>query len=132
MRVSRSRGCNESFRQAVDRSYYDDEGYEIEDEEVADVVKAATSNKRKNRKLLRNFGAMFRFGSGGRGSSSKQHQHRKSTPSTPTPRPSTSSLPVSQSVPDYQSLYGKSQSGTGITGSSSEFSRCEKPGSVCL
>ncbi len=137
VRVSRSRGCNESFRQAVDRSYEDqeeeDEGrdFEIEDmddQEVADVVKvaaaAAASAKKKNRnsKLLRNFGAMFRFGSGGRGHPKHHHHHhhRKSTPSTPTPhsgggvpRPSTSSLPVSQSVPDYQT-YGKSHSGTDI------------------
>ena len=151
VRVSRSRGCNESFRQAVDRSYEEGRDFEIEDEEedeeVADVVGGgaggkSAKKKNKNSKILRNFGAMFRFGSGGRGglgaggSGIKHHPHRKSTPNTPTPRtpvggappppgsfprPSTSSLPISQSVPDYQVYGGKGEMATST--SASDFSR---------
>ena len=74
--------------------------------------------------MLRNFGAMFRLGSGGAGS--KKEHHRKSLHVTGgAAAPSTSSLPQSQSVPDYRAIYAKSRSGGDLAHSAttSDFAR---------
>lgn len=129
VRVSRARGCNESFRQAVDRSYEDKlpaniarqgEDYEIEDlDDKQRVEKKRSGDKHlKNSKLLRNFGAMFRLGSGSGGhqGSRSKSANRKSLPSIGNAQPhqhpsmsSSSSLPSSQSVPNYQVLVSKNK-----------------------
>ena len=104
VRVSRSRGCNESFRQAVDRSYEGDEGEE-EEENSKD-----SGSKKKSSKLLKNFGAMFRLSGSSNHSRGKSQQLRKMS-ATPTPTSSSSvatALPNSQS--DYQ-VYVKNRSG---------------------
>jgi hypothetical protein len=134
VRVSRNRGTNESFRQAVDRSYdgavaVEGEDFEIEDDDYDDAARYAmheggvAKKKNKNSKLLRNFGAMFRLGSGGAGSKVKA-DNRKSMPVAPNAS-SSSSMPQSQSVPDYKALYAKSRSGGDLTHSatSSDFVR---------
>ena len=136
-----------SIPQAVDRSYEGEgsgtpgEDYEIEDDEDEDggisgsAAKRYVPNKKSSNKLLRNFGAMFRLGSGGAGSKkSEQHHHRKSLHGTSSSSsggaatahaPSTSSLPQSQSVPDYRALYAKSRSGGDLAHSAatSDFAR---------
>ena len=75
---------------------------------------------------------MFRLGSGGAGSKKEQQQHRKSlhgTSSGGATAPSTSSLPQSQSVPDYRALYAKSRSGGDLAHSAtaSDFARPHPP-----
>ena len=138
VRVSRNRGCNESFRQAVDRSYegaaVEGEDFEIEDDDDDDEggsrdgriggYGSGTASAKKKNKLLRNFGAMFRLGSGGAGSKSKTPAaNRKSVPLAPSA--SSSSMPQSQSVPDYKAMYAKSRSGPDLAHSAttSEFAR---------
>eukprot|EP00095_Tigriopus_kingsejongensis_P000410 snap_masked-scaffold19_size710362-processed-gene-5.6 protein:Tk00410 transcript:snap_masked-scaffold19_size710362-processed-gene-5.6-mRNA-1 annotation:"partitioning defective 3 homolog isoform x4" len=121
VRVSRSRGCNESFRQAVDRSYErDGEEYDLPDE-LSEAELKEQKKKNRNSKLLRNFGNMFRS------SGSRKSEHRKSMPPTDglslgPAGPSTSSMPVSQSVPDYQS-YTKSRSGGDLAPGGPDFIR---------
>ena len=127
----------------MDRSYEGEgsagpgDDYEIEDDDEdggsAKRVSGASSapNKRSSNKLLRNFGAMFRLGSGGAGSKKEQQQHRKSLHATSggATAPSTSSLPQSQSVPDYRALYAKSRSGGDLAHSAttSDFARPHPP-----
>ncbi|XP_059093575.1 partitioning defective 3 homolog isoform X1 [Tigriopus californicus] len=113
VRVSRSRGCNESFRQAVDRSYEREPGHvandDGEDFEIQDDDPKEQKKKNRNSRLLRNFGNIFRS------SGSRKSDNRKSMPPNSDTflahtGPSTSSMPLSHSVPDYQS-YNKSKSG---------------------
>ena len=126
--------------QAVDRSYEGEgsatpgEDFEIEDDDedgggsAKRINAAAAPNKRSSNKLLRNFGAMFRLGSGGAGS--RKEHHRKSLHATSSgDKPSTSSLPQSQSVPDYRALYAKSRSGGDLAHSAttSDFARPHPP-----
>lgn len=101
VRVNRSRGCNESFRQAVDRSYENNnpnlavegQDYEIEDEDFG--------IKKKNN-LLKNFGAMFKF------SKSGSNQSRKSLHSPGN------QVPKSQSVPNYKTDLQKAEKNVGL------------------
>eukprot|EP00093_Oithona_nana_P004367 04367.XXX_109905_102637_1 [CDS] Oithona nana genome sequencing. len=88
VRVSRNRGCNESFRAAVDRSYEKDfpEVGPSSDFAVDKVVmrrsKSSQSEERKknrNSKLLRGLGTMFKIGGSGDKSNSNSIERTKDT-----------------------------------------------------
>ncbi len=110
VRVSRNRGCNESFRAAVDRSYEKDfpnvddlNNMAEQDQNLANhgkvVMRRSKSGghhseerkKNRNSKLLRGLGTMFNIG-GGSKQSSKQQRSKKTMPPPDTILTSASSL----------------------------------------